>query len=170
MAVNETIVLLAALATIFALRAIRRLMRRNRNHVPHTARRPVPATLLWVVDGDTVDVEVNGVRERVRVIGIDAPETHHPDERLNCEAGRAASAYARSAMFPGQTVWLESDIEDRDVYGRLLRHVWLADPSENEYRDASMACTMASSGLVRPMFDNPNSRHRRDIVRAFTRV
>jgi micrococcal nuclease len=76
-----------------------------------------------VTDGDTIKVRVNGTTERVRVIGIDTPELN-PRE---CYAQQAASRM--QSLVQGRSVRLTADPTqaDRDRYGRLLRHVWLAD-------------------------------------------
>ncbi|MBI4127597.1 MAG: thermonuclease family protein [Parcubacteria group bacterium] len=71
-----------------------------------------------VIDGDTIVLE-NG--ERVRYIGIDAPET----SGTQCFARE--SAEANSALVLGKEVRLVSDLEDRDRYGRLLRYVYAPD-------------------------------------------
>jgi micrococcal nuclease len=80
-----------------------------------------------VVDGDTVEVEIGGSVERVRLIGIDTPETVHPNKPVQCY-GREASDRAKAAL-SGQDVLLEDDPsqDSRDRYGRLLRYVWLPD-------------------------------------------
>jgi micrococcal nuclease len=85
-------------------------------------------TLVRVVDGDTVDVEVQGRAERVRLIGLDTPETRHPRRPVEC-FGREATAKAESLLPPGLPLELESDPTqgNRDKYGRLLRYVWLPD-------------------------------------------
>lgn len=85
------------------------------------------AAVLRVVDGDTVDVELDGRRERVRLIGIDTPESVDPRRPAECY-GVEASANAK-ALLEGQAVFLEEDPsqDTRDVNGRLLRFVWLAD-------------------------------------------
>ncbi len=80
-----------------------------------------------VVDGDTVDVRINGQVERVRLIGIDTPESVDPRQPVEC-FGREASARA-AELLAGQTVFLEADGSqaDRDRFGRLLRYLWLPD-------------------------------------------
>jgi micrococcal nuclease len=85
------------------------------------------ARVVNVVDGDTVDVRVGGREERVRLIGIDTPETVHPRQPVMCY-GREASQRAE-ALLQGQTVFLEADPsqDSRDRFGRLLRFVWLED-------------------------------------------
>jgi len=80
-----------------------------------------------VVDGDTIDVEINGVKERIRLIGINTPEVVDPRKTVEC-FGREASNKAKSIL-SGQSVYLESDPSqgERDKYKRLLRYVFLAD-------------------------------------------
>jgi endonuclease YncB( thermonuclease family) len=85
-------------------------------------------TVTRVVDGDTVDVALeNGPIERVRLIGIDTPETVDPRTPVQC-FGHEASAHAKE-LLDGQTVFLETDPSqgDRDRYGRLLAYIWLLD-------------------------------------------
>lgn len=80
-------------------------------------------------DGDTIIVNMGGRREIVRMIGIDTPETHHPDRPVQCY-GREASEYARLSLVEKQ-VRLEADPlnTNRDRYDRLLRYVYLPDGS-----------------------------------------
>ncbi|GIV99545.1 MAG: hypothetical protein KatS3mg058_0949 [Roseiflexus sp.] len=80
-----------------------------------------------VTDGDTIEVSFGGVTERVRLIGVDTPETSHPSRPVEC-FGREAAAFTR-AMLSGQTVVLEADPtqDNRDRFNRLLRFVWLPD-------------------------------------------
>ena len=75
-----------------------------------------------VIDGDTVELE-NG--ERVRYIGIDAPETVDPRKSVQC-FGKEASLENKK-MVEGKVVRLEKDISDKDKYGRLLRYVYQGD-------------------------------------------
>lgn len=83
------------------------------------------AKVLKVVDGDTIHVQLSdGKKEKVRVIGIDTPETKDPRKPVQC-FGKEASAQM-SRLVNGKTVTLERNpAEDRDKYGRLLRYVAL---------------------------------------------
>jgi micrococcal nuclease len=85
----------------------------------------VEAVVDRVVDGDTVVVLVAGERERIRLIGVDTPETVKPDAPVDC-FGPEASAFTTDALPVGSTVWLEDDASqgDADRYDRLLRYVW----------------------------------------------
>lgn len=78
-------------------------------------------------DGDTIIVNMNGTREIVRFIGIDTPETHHPDRPVQCY-GREASEFTR-LLLVDKAVRLEADPlnTNRDRYDRLLRYVYLPD-------------------------------------------
>ena len=78
-----------------------------------------------VVDGDTFVAAVGGRRERVRIIGVDTPETVAPNRPVE-PYGRQASDFAKKEL-TGQTIRLAGDAEPRDRYGRLLAYVWLAD-------------------------------------------
>jgi micrococcal nuclease len=87
---------------------------------------PGAATIVEVVDGDTVDVEVGGASETVRLLGIDTPETVDPDEPVGCY-GPEASERTKALLPPGTEIRLERDEEARDRYGRLLAYVHRAD-------------------------------------------
>ena len=75
-----------------------------------------------VVDGDTIHVEVDGRREKVRYIGVDTPESVKPGTPVECFAKRA-SAFNRH-LSRAQRVRLVPDAEHRDRYGRLLAYVY----------------------------------------------
>lgn len=80
-----------------------------------------------IYDGDTIGVLMNGQVERVRLIGVDTPETQRPGSPVEC-FGLAASDYTRRQIGP-QSVRLASDPQstNRDRYQRLLRYVFLPD-------------------------------------------
>lgn len=77
-----------------------------------------------VVDGDTFVVKYNGKDEKVRLIGVDTPESVHPDEEKNTEFGDKVSNFTKE-MLTGKQVDLEFDVEQKDQYGRLLAYVYL---------------------------------------------
>lgn len=83
--------------------------------------------VLKVIDGDTINVSINGKSETLRLIGIDTPETVDPRKPVQC-FGREASNKAKEIL-SGKKVFLESDPTqgERDKYNRLLRYVFLED-------------------------------------------
>ncbi len=95
--------------------------------VPALAAAAETARVTRVVDGDTIQVQLAGVKEVVRLIGVDCPELHHPQRPVEAFAREAAS-FTRDAAL-GHKVKLEGGqgTRDRDRYGRLLRYVFLED-------------------------------------------
>jgi micrococcal nuclease len=83
------------------------------------------AVVKRVVDGDTIVVHVGGRDERVRLIGIDTPETVDPRKPVQC-FGKEASDHTKALLPAGTAVRLERDAEARDRYGRLLAYVYRA--------------------------------------------
>ena len=78
-----------------------------------------------VIDGDTIIVEIDSKQERVRLIGVDTPETVHPNKPVEY-FGKEASEFTKR-MVEGKEVRLEFDWQRRDKYGRLLAYVYLQD-------------------------------------------
>ena len=101
-----------------------------------------------MIDGDTFDAERDGVRERVRIIGIDTPE------REQC-GYEEASAALRDAV-SGRTITLVSGAEtDRDTYGRLLRYV--------EIDGVDVGLTLIEDGFAVARYDSrSNQPHDRE--------
>jgi micrococcal nuclease len=78
-----------------------------------------------VIDGDTIIVNIDGKEERVRLIGVDTPETVHPNKPVEY-FGKEASEFTKR-MVEGKKVRLEYDWQRRDKYGRLLAYIYLED-------------------------------------------
>jgi micrococcal nuclease len=91
------------------------------SHVPSGSQ---PVTLIGVTDGDTIRVDVDGREESVRFFLIDAPEARDPDHPAEC-FGQEATTYLTWMLSLGGDLYLETDISNRDRFGRLLRYVWL---------------------------------------------
>ncbi len=86
---------------------------------------PSGVTVTRVIDGDTIEVEMRGETYKVRLIGINTPESTTRIESY----GKEASNFTKSQLL-GKKVYLEKDVSETDKYGRLLRYVWLKKPSE----------------------------------------
>jgi micrococcal nuclease len=80
------------------------------------------AVVVEVIDGDTIEVAIQGREETVRLLGIDTPEIHVDTGVPEC-FGPEASRFTASLLPSGTEVRLERDIVGRDHYGRLLAHV-----------------------------------------------
>ncbi len=86
-------------------------------------------TVTRVVDGDTVEVRIDGEIEDLRYIGIDTPESVKPGEPVEC-FGPESSAF-NEQLVDGESVRIDFDAERRDVYGRLLAYVYVGDTFVN---------------------------------------
>lgn len=98
---------------------------------------PSRATVIDVIDGDTLVVRYRDRKEHLRLIGVDTPEARENDKlrrdarRLNdsqknqLALGRAASEFTKRTVSRGSVVTLEFDVESRDHYGRLLAYLYL---------------------------------------------
>ncbi|WP_134702948.1 stalk domain-containing protein [Ammoniphilus sp. YIM 78166] len=82
-------------------------------------------TVTRVVDGDTLEVNWKGKTEKIRLIGIDTPETVHPDKGVEAY-GKEASNFTK-AQLEGKQVLIEFDVGERDRYDRLLGYVSLTN-------------------------------------------
>lgn len=101
-----------------------------------------------VVDGDTIEVRLDGRSEDVRLIGVDTPETVKPDTPVQCFGERASHFTKR--QLTGRRVRLVFGVERRDVYGRLLAYVYLHGRFFNP--------VLVRRGLARSLTIPPNDR------------
>ncbi|MCL4299552.1 MAG: thermonuclease family protein [Anaerolineae bacterium] len=85
------------------------------------------AQVINIVDGDTIDVLIDGTEFTVRYILVDTPETHQGVEPFGPEATEA-----NRQLVEGQIIRLEKDVSETDRYGRLLRYVYVGDLMVNE--------------------------------------
>jgi micrococcal nuclease len=112
------------------------------------------AVVTGVVDGDTVEVTWPGGRDRVRLLGVDTPETVHPDRPVEC-FGPEASAFTKHRLL-GQRVTLSFDRVRRDPYGRLLAYVELGGRRFND--------ELLAGGYARLLVIPPNGVHARAML------
>ena len=112
-----------------------------------------------VTDGDTFTVDIAGNREKVRLIGVDTPETKHPTKGVQCW-GPEASQFTQTLLAVGTRVRLVRDVEARDRYGRLLAYVYLADTNVFVNRE------LVRLGFARPYPFEPNTSHKTDFAEA----
>lgn len=116
----------------------------------------VPCELERVVDGDTIIVhDPDGNRLRVRLTGINAPESVLEDESKNTEEGRDASKFMKELLADVKTVYLEYDEGRYDQYERTLAYVWIDTGSTYIMVNEIMLAT----GHAKPVYIKPNLRY-----------
>jgi micrococcal nuclease len=92
---------------------------------PSTVAERTEARVVDVIDGDTIDVQIDGQTHTLRYIGIDAPDTAAPGEPAEWLGPEASLVNER--LVGEQTVYLEVDVSETDPDGRLLRYVFSPD-------------------------------------------
>lgn len=122
------------------------------------------ATVVKVVDGDTIKVNLLDKRENIRLIGVDTPESRNNqkaqkdakrtkhDIKVILSQGKKATLHLKSLVPEGSKVYLEFDVEPRDRYGRYLAYIFLPDGSMlNEL--------IVRNGYASPMTYPPNVKY-----------
>lgn len=113
------------------------------------------ATIAGVVEGDTIDVEIFGTPETVRLIGIDTAEAGSP-------CGDAVTTFVTDLLSVGSSVTLTSGTtgtaDDRDVDGNLLRYVTFANPDDDPDvqgdETVDLGGYLLGGGLAEPRYDS----------------
>ncbi len=122
-----------------------------------------------VVDGDTAIVSFifddgsKYLKERVRFLGVDTPETVHPNKPVQYY-GKEASDFTK-AQLTDKIVWLQTDVSAKDRYDRMLAYVWLKEPTEKDLDDEAAIreymynAKLLLEGYAQLMTIQPNSRY-----------
>ena len=130
------------------------------------------ATVVRVIDGDTIVVNLNGMEEKVRLIGVDTPESRvnkraeiQQREGLGSveevvQLGKKAKEFTSSLVKPGDTVYLEFDVQQRDKYGRLLAYVYLKD---GRMLNKEIIC----NGYAMPLTVPPNVKYEEEFRKCY---
>jgi micrococcal nuclease len=111
--------------------------------------RALAGVAVKVVDGDTIHVRVAERVEKVRYIGVNTPEVHHPT--LGAQPGAQEAWDLNRQLVGGRQVRLELDVQERDRYGRLLAYVWVGETMIN--------AELVRRGYAQVMTVPPNVRH-----------
>ena len=114
------------------------------------APRRIPAAVVKVVSGDTLHVFVNGEVQRVRYIGVSAPDPGGAAPDSGEPLGREALRFNRS-LTNAKNVQLELDVQERDAEGLMLAYVWIGDVMVN--------AEIVGHGLAQVVTGGPNVRH-----------
>ena len=104
-----------------------------------------------IVDGDTVELEKNGKTYKVRLIGVNTPESVHLDKAKNTKEGKIASEFTKNKL-TGKTVDIEFDVSPTDKYGRYLAYLYVDGYSYNEM--------LLEEGMAEVMMYAPNVKYK----------
>jgi endonuclease YncB( thermonuclease family) len=119
------------------------------------------ATVEYIVDGDTIDVMIDGAKERIRFTGINTPEKARRDTGAPAQCfGDEATAFTKSLLPVGTPVRLERDVVGRDDYGRILAYVYRADDG------IFVNYEIVRQGYAQPLTIPPNVTHAELMVQA----
>jgi micrococcal nuclease len=113
------------------------------------------ATVVNIVDGDTIQVRIGDRLEKVRYIGMNTPEVHHP--RKGEEPGGREASEVNRRLVAGKQVRIELDVQERDRYGRLLAYVWVGDTMVN--------AELVRRGYAQVMTIPPNVRYQQLLLK-----
>ncbi len=129
----------------------------------------VECTLVRVVDGDTLVVNINDEETKIRLIGINTPESVASKEYLdktgkeNTAEGKAASEWVKDFLAIGQTLYLQKDTSETDKYGRSLRYVWIDIPSDcdniKEIQSKMLNGILLENGLAEVTIYKPDTKY-----------
>lgn len=123
---------------------------------------PIPgereeALVVRVTDGDTLVVlREDGLEYRVRLIGINTPETHHPDVGADY-LGYEATEFVKQFIDEGDIVILEKDVSEYDIYDRLLRYVFVAGEDGEEI---FINAELLEAGFAQAKFYDPDVKYK----------
>ena len=110
----------------------------------------VEAKVLRVVDGDTLKIQIAYKDYKVRLLGVDTPESVSPKKEKNTKEGKIASEYTKKNL-EGKDIILEFDVSPYDRYGRLLAYVYVDGICYNE--------KLLEEGYAKVMMISPNVKN-----------
>lgn len=106
--------------------------------------------VIRAIDGDTLLISMDGIETAVRLIGINAPESVHPEAEKNTAEGEQASLWLKQYI-AGKRVTLEYDQELNDRYGRTLAYVYVDNMMLED--------ALLTMGMARTLTMEPNIRY-----------
>ena len=115
-----------------------------------------PYSVVRTVDGDTLVATINGADMKIRLIGVDTPESvaSAGTGKTNCPEGKEASDYTK-AQLTGQQVYIEFDTDQYDKYNRYLCYIYWDKQGTQMYN-----AQLISNGYAEAKYYSPNGAHR----------
>ncbi len=135
----------------------------NTSSAPLSTGTAETAVVEFVIDGDTVDLIIDGQEERVRLIGVDTPESVSRDTPVQCY-GAEASAALKGLLPINSVVRIERDTEVRDRFGRVLLYLYRSDPNTTD-GELFVNEWLLTNGFADTLFFEPNTTYRGQFTR-----
>lgn len=156
------IIIIGVIAYLFGGESVFNISGNNTNENGNGSRNQdfIQAVIVRAVDGDTAVVRIDGQEKRVRFLGVDTPETVHPNKPVQFY-GKEASNFTKESL-NGRRVWLEYDSNPQDRYGRHLAYIWLENPAninESSIRESMFNAKLLLGGYAKVMIIKPNKRY-----------
>jgi len=119
-------------------------IKNNKKHIKKDIDEKKEYKVVRVVDGDTIIVDIDNFKQRIRIIGINTPESHEINGRVVECFGKEAEKKAKEIL-NNKKVFIETDgSQDRyDKHGRLLAHIFYIN---NEGKKINFAKKMIEDG------------------------
>ncbi len=120
------------------------------------------AIVVRVVDGDTLVAKIGSVEHKIRLIGVNTPESVGKYADNPQPYGKKASDFTKDILKEGRVIYLEKDIGNTDKYDRLLRYVWLEKPSQisiDTINNSMFNAILLNRGMANTMTIQPNTRY-----------
>ena len=117
-----------------------------------------PYKVKRVVDGDTFIAKIDGEDIRIRLIGVDTPESVSQDEQKNTAWGKKASKYTKSIL-KGKKVYLKYDKQKKDIFDRTLAYVYYKPKNSKKY--VMLNKVLVKNGYARAVYYAPNGKYRK---------
>ena len=157
---NRLIFIILALIVLLALVLFKKLyLDRPGKIVKGDIELDGPYKVQKVVDGDTLYIKKDGKEVKVRLIGVDAPESVAPaaSGKENTKEGEKAAAFLKD-MIDGKNIYLEYDLDNYDQYGRLLAYVYKSD------QETMVQRVLLSEGYAMVVTYQPNVKYADEFV------
>lgn len=121
------------------------------------------AQVLYAVDGDTIWVDIDGTREKIRFVGVNTPELAkdgNPAEFMAIEAKNFTTNFLKD-----KEIYLEKDVTDRDKYDRMLRYIWLekptANPTKEDIEEKTLNGILVKKGYAYSNYYKPDTKYQK---------
>lgn len=113
-----------------------------------------PYVVTRVIDGDTVIANINGAETKIRMIGVNTPESVSSNPSKNCEEGRIASAYTKEHL-TDENIYIEFDTDQTDKFNRYLCYIYTDSQGVTMYNNE-----LIEIGYGEAKYYSPNGAHK----------